>query len=310
LPDLVSVVAKVKPSVVAINTEVVTFDIFNRPLTEEGAGSGWIIDPKGYIVTNNHVVEGAQSITVTLNDGRTFAVDQVWADPLTDLAVVTIDAGSLPTAEIGDSSRLRIGDPVLAIGNPLGLGISAKPGWVSRLGVSLEVSSGQTLYNLLETDAPINPGNSGGALVNMSGQVIGITSAKISMVGVEGMGYAIPVNAAMPIINELISKGYVVRPTLGLTTLYNVDPFVVFRYRLAVDQGAFVAGVATGGPADKAGIMPRDVITGFNDKEIATADELIQAIYASQIGQQIRITYWRGSSQSTVNVTTVESAPP
>ena len=309
LPNFADVVAAVKPTVVAVNTEVITYDIFNRPFTQTGAGSGWITDEDGIIVTNNHVVEEAKAITVTLADGRTFPVETVRTDPLTDLAIVKINAHNLPVAKIGDSSKLRICDPVVAIGNPLGLGISAKPGWVSRLGVSLEVSSGQTLYDLIETDAPINPGNSGGALVNMSNEVIGITSAKIAMVGVEGMGYAISVNTAMPIIKELIQKGYVVRPWLdeGFVT---VNPYIVFKYSLAVDKGAFVTTITPGSPADKAGIKPGDVITSFDDKEITTADELNQAIYSSRIEQKVKITYWRGNNKNTTYATLTESPPP
>jgi serine protease Do len=197
----------------------------------------------------------------------------------------------------------------VAIGNPLGLGISAKEGIISRLGVSLEVSSGQTLYDLIETSAAINPGNSGGPLVNMAGEVIGITSAKIADVGVEGMGYAISINTATPIIQELIQKGYVVRPWLGATP-YTVDQYVVFRYRLAVNSGAFVTNITSGSPADKAGINPGDVITGFDDKEITTADELNQAIYSSKIGQTVKITFWRSNSKKTTYATLTESPPP
>jgi serine protease Do len=209
LPVLLSVadvVAKVKPSVVAINAEVTVPGFFGRTFAEKVSGSGWIIDENGVIVTNAHVVDGAESITVTLDDGRTFPVDMstVATDPQRDLAVLKIDAENLPAADIGDSSALRIGDWVVAIGNSLGLGISATNGIVSGLEVSLPVSSGQTLYHLIQTDAAINPGNSGGPLVNMSGQVIGITSVKIAAVGVEGLGYAISIDEAIPIIQELL----------------------------------------------------------------------------------------------------------
>ena len=174
LPDFVSVIAKVKPSVVAINTEVIGYDIFNRPYTQEGAGSGWIIDENGYVITNNHVVEGAKGITVTLDDGRILSVDMdtVATDPLTDLAILKIDAENLPAASVGDSDELMIGDWVVAIGNSLGERISATNGIVSAVEVSLPVDSGQTLYDLVQTDAAINPGNSGGPLVNMAGEVI------------------------------------------------------------------------------------------------------------------------------------------
>ena len=206
LPSIADVVAAAKPSVVAIDTET-TFQIFRRSFTQQGVGSGWIINKNGIIVTNNHVIDGAQTITITLADGRTFTVDPntIAADPSNDLAVIKIDAENLPAVKIGDSSALRVGDWLVAIGNPLGLGVSAKEGIASRLGVSLSLE-GQTLNDLIETSAAINPGNSGGPLVNMKGEVIGITSAKIASVGVEGLGYAISINQALPIIEKLIAS--------------------------------------------------------------------------------------------------------
>ena len=311
LPNIADVVAKVKPSVVAINTEVITYDIFNRPFAQQGAGSGWIIDKNGVIVTNNHVVEGAKSITVTLVDGKTFQVNinAVFTDPLTDLAVLKINAKNLPAADIGNSSQLRVGDWLVAIGNPLGLGISAKEGIVSRVEVPITVSSGQTLYDLIETSAAINPGNSGGPLVNMAGEVIGITSVKIATIGVEGMGYAISTNVAMPIIERLIQTGYVVRPWLGVV-LRTVDQWISLRYSLAVDKGVFVTEVAPDSPADKAGINAGDVIVGFQGEEVTTAQELIQAIHSSQIGQEVEITFWQGDTKKTTEATLIESPPP
>jgi len=308
LPSIADVVAKVKPSVVAINTEVVGYDIFNRPYTQEGAGSGWIIDENGLIVTNNHVVEGAESVTVTLSDGKTFSAETIRTDPLSDLAVVEIDARNLPAASIGDPSQLRVGDWLVAIGNPLGLGISAKEGIVSRLGVSVSLP-GQTLYNLIETSAAINPGNSGGPLVNMKGEVIGITSVKIATVEVEGIGYAISTETAMPIIVELIQTGYVVRPWLGVV-LRSVDEYVVLRYELAVDKGAFITEVAPGSPADEAGLGAEDVIVSLGDQEIATAQDLVEAIHSSGIGQRVEITFWRGDTKNTTYATLAERPPP
>jgi len=309
LPDFVSVVAKVKPSVVAINTEVVTYDIFNRPLTQEGAGSGWIIDEDGYIVTNNHVIEGAESITVTLADGRTFPAAIVGTDALADLAVLKVNARNLVKANRGDSSKVRVGEWVLAVGNPLGLGISAKQGIVSRVAVSIPVSSGQMLYDLIETSAAINPGNSGGPLVNMRGEVIGITSIKIVVVGVEGMGYAISSKTAMPIIEELIQKGYVVRPYLGIS-YRGLNPTLVRRYDLAVANGIFVAEVVPGYPADEAGLKSKDVIVSFNGKEITNAEDLRQAIISCQIGQRVEIIYMRGNAEKTTYATLTESPAP
>lgn len=307
LPSIADVVARVKPSVVAINTEVITYDLFNKPFTQEGAGSGWVIDENGVIVTNNHVVEGAKSVTVTLADGKTFSAETIRTDPLSDLAVVKINARNLPAANIGDPSQLRVGDWLVAIGNPLGLGISATTGIVSSLGVSLPLA-GQTLYDLIQTDAAINPGNSGGPLVNMAGEVIGITSAKIAMVGVEGMGYAISINTAKSIIEHLVRTGYVIRPWLGVA-LRTVDQYVVFRYDLAVDKGALITTVASDSPADKAGIEPDDVIVSLNDQEITTAQELVQAIHSSQIGQRVKITFWRGNTQNITHAVLAETPP-
>jgi len=309
LPDFTSVVAKVKPSVVAINTEVVTYDIFNRPFTQEGAGSGWIIDEDGHIATNNHVIAGAKSITVTLADGRVLPAGIIGTDALTDLAVLKVDATNLPAVDIGDSSKLSIGEWVLAIGNALGMGITAKEGIVSRLGVSVPVSPGQTLHDLIETSAAINPGNSGGPLVNMAGEVIGITSAKIGAVAVEGLGYAISSNGAILIIEELVQKGYVVRPWLGVV-LRTVDQWLVARYELVVDKGVFVTEVAPGSPADKAGLQAGDIIVSVDGKEISTAQDLIQVIFSSQIGQEIEITFRRSETEYTTTAILAERPPP
>lgn len=306
LPSIADVVARVKPSVVAINIQVVTYDIFNTQSLQKGAGSGWIIDKSGIIVTNNHVVEGAKSITVTLDDGRTFPVDvkTVATDALADLAVLKITAENLTAASVGDSIGLRIGDWVVAIGNSLGMGISATKGIVSSLGVSLEVSAGQTLNDLIQTDAAINPGNSGGPLVNMAGEVIGITSAKVSTVGVEGMGYAISTKGAVPVIQQLIKTGYVVRPWLGVG-LYSVNQYVIYRYNLPVEKGAFVTYVEPASPADKAGIKSGDVITRFGDKEITDVNELLKAIHSAQIGQKVEITFWQSKSRITTQATAI-----
>jgi len=311
LPSIADVVAKVKPSVVAINVEITTYDFLNRPFTQKGAGSGWIIDDNGIIVTNNHVVEGAETITVTLADDRIYSVDTktVATDPLTDLAMLKINAENLTAVSVGDSTKLRVGDWVIAIGNSLGEGISATSGIVSALDVSLAVDTGQTLYDLIQTDAAINPGNSGGPLVNMAGEVIGITSAKIAEVGVEGMGYAISIDTALPIIEDLVTTGYVIRPWLGVG-LYTVNEGLAAFYRLAVNQGALITEISTGSPADKAGLKVNDIITGFDDKEIASLDDLIQAIRASQIGQRVEITYWRGKTKYTTYATLIESPPP
>ena len=306
---IADVVALVRPSVVAINTEYVSYDVFNRPYAQQGAGSGWIIGEDGLIVTNNHVVEGADSVTVTLADGRTFSAVSISTDSLSDLAVIKVNAINLPAVKVGDSDALRVGDWVIAIGNSLGLGISATKGIVSAQDISLSVAAGQTLDDLIQTDAAINPGNSGGPLVNISGEVIGITSVKVAQVGVEGMGYAISSDSAMPIIEELIENGYVVRPWLGVV-LYTVDEYAVMTYGLAVNEGALITSMATVSPAAIAGLEPGDVIVSFGGEVITTAAGLVQAIHSQEIGQEVEIVFWRGDSQQTVYVTLTETPPP
>jgi serine protease Do len=201
-----------------------------------------------------------------------------------------------------------VGDWVVAIGNALGLGISAKEGIVSRVGVSVSVS-GQTLGNLIETSAAINPGNSGGPLVNMKGEVIGITSVKIATVEVEGIGYAISTETAMPIIEELIRTGYVLRPWLGIV-LHSVDEFVIQQYELAVEEGAFITEVSPDSPADEAGIEAGDVIVSLGGQEITNAQDLVEAIHSSEIGQRVEIILWRGDDKTTTYAVLTERPPP
>lgn len=302
------VVTRVKPSVVSINVEITAYDIFNRPVKEQGAGSGWIIKEDGYIVTNNHVVQNADNVTVTLYDGRIFQVESVKTDALTDLAIVKIGATDLPTASIGDSSQLEVGDSVVAIGNALGQGISATSGIVSAVNVSLDTTSGETLLGLIQTDAAINPGNSGGPLVNTAGEVIGIDSVKVSEVGVEGMGYAISIDEAIPIINTLIEKGYIVRPWMGIG-ISTVNEIVASIYNLSVDKGVLLSSVVADGPADKAGLKEGDIITKIDDEEITNVGDFIGIINSSEIGQTVKITYYRGDSEQTTDVTLAESPP-
>jgi serine protease Do len=286
-------------------------DFFNRPLTQEVAGSGWIIDSDGIVVTNNHVVQDAENITVTLDDGRSFDVDvkAVFTDQLNDLAVLRVNAHSLPALKVGDSTEMRVGDWVVAVGNALGQGTRATQGIISRIKATIPVDTGQTLYDLLETTAAINPGNSGGPLVNLAGEVIGITSAKVSASDVEGMGYAISAESALPIIEALVKNGYVTRPWLGVS-LYTVDQFAVLRYRLAVDTGALITEVAPNSPAAAAGLKTGDVVVSFDGKPIESADEMVRAISQSAIDGTVEIGYWRGKTEATAKVTLVENPPP
>jgi serine protease Do len=206
LPSFADLLAVAELSVVEIDTSGTTVTSRGRTVMQQGAGSGWILDPAGTIVTNNHVIEGATTITVTTFDGKTFPAQVLSADPVNDLALIKINAGQLQSINVGDASKLRTGDWVLALGNPLGEGIIATQGIVSRKGVSVQVSSTQTYNNLIETTAAINPGNSGGPLIILAGEVIGITSLGVSAAGIEGMGYAINMVDALPAIQKLSGK--------------------------------------------------------------------------------------------------------
>jgi serine protease Do len=308
LPNIADVVALVKPAVVAINTEVVAYDFFSRPYTEQGAGSGWIIDKNGIIVTNNHVVEGAKTVAVTTWDGTTYTanVDSIATDSVNDIAIIKIDAKNLPTVKVGDSSQMRVGDWVIAIGNALGQGIRASEGIISLTDVSLQITQGQPLYDLIETTAAINPGNSGGPLVNLAGEVIGITNAKISDVGIEGMGYAIAIDTASPIIQELVNKGYVTRPWLGVG-LYTVDELAIEQLNLSVDKGVLLTEVVQDSPADKAGLEQWDVVVSIGGQEVTLVEEFTKTLHASTIGQPLEVKYWRGTDEYTTIVVPIEN---
>jgi serine protease Do len=229
---------------------------------------------------------------VTLDDGRVFPGEAVHTDPLTDLAVIKINAGNLPALAVGSSSALRIGDWVVAIGNSLGMGISATQGIVSALDVSLSSSSGQTLLGLIQTDAAINPGNSGGP-----------------QVGIEGMGYSISIDEAGPLIEQLIETGYVDRPWLGIS-IYPVDAQVAQSYDLGVDHGILITEVVAGSPAEAAGLEVGDVITAIGGQEVSDARNLLAAITSQGIGQPVEITYFRGKTEETTTATLAESPPP
>jgi serine protease Do len=304
LPDFRPVVAEVMPSVVSVTTETVVAGFFGQS-TEYAAGSGILIDDKGYIVTNNHVVENAQSIYVELADGKIFTANTVGTDTLSDLAVIKIDATDLPYAYWGDSSSLSVGEWVLAIGNALGEGITATEGIVSRLNVSVDVGEGNTLYGLIQTTAAINPGNSGGPLVNMSGEVIGITSVKIVASEVEGMGYAISSDEAKPIIQHLIRYGHVTYPWLGVG-LYTVDPSLAAAMNLSVDEGALIVDLVADSPANTAGLREGDIIIHFGGKEINDVADLVRAIRSSEVGEEVEIVFVRGEDTKTTSARLVE----
>jgi serine protease Do len=308
LPDFRPVIARAMPSVVSVTTETVVTSRFFGPQTERSAGSGIIIDDSGYIVTNNHVVESAQSVYVELDDGRTFAADIVGTDPLSDLAVIKIEATDLPYAQWGSSSLLALGEWVIAIGNALGEGMSATEGIVSRLNVSVNVD-GNVLYGLIQTTAAIVPGNSGGPLVNMAGEVIGISSIKIVAQGVEGMGFAISSDEASLIIPDLIRHGRVTYPWLGVG-LYTVDAALAVARNLTVDRGALIVELVANSPADAAGLRVDDVIIDFDGKQISSVADLVRAIRSSEISRDVEIVFVRGQDTRRTSARLIERPNP
>ena len=304
---IVQAAKKVGPAVVGITNKALVTDFFNRTqLMERGTGSGVIYDKSGLIATNNHVVAGAREIVVSLPDGKTYKGKVLGADATTDLAVVKIDAKeALPVAEFGNSDDIMVGEPAIAIGNPLGLEFrgSVTAGVISALNRSIDL--GERKFRLIQTDAAINPGNSGGALVNADGQVIGINSAKVAVSGVEGIGFAIPINEAKPILAELAQKGRVARPFIGASL---IDKEVVAKYGIAVDLrgGIFVAKLVQGGPAWQAGIRPNDIILKYNGKKVTSVAELRDMINQSGIGAKVTITLLRGDEEVEKTVTLAE----
>ena len=293
-----AVAAKALPSVVSIN--VTTSDA-------EGVGSGVTLDTDGNILTNYHVVEGAQTISVSAG-GNTYDATVVGTDESSDLAVIKIDPGSnkLTPIEVGDSSSLQVGDWVMSIGSPFGLEQSVSTGIVSSLyrSTMLQGSSGNTIYtNLIQTDAAINPGNSGGALVNEQGQLVGINSIIESASGSSsGVGFAIPGNYAVEVAKTIISGQTVKHAYLG-GSFQTVTAQNARRNNLSVNQGAYVAEVTSGSPADQAGIKQGDIITAIDDQEITSSDGVVLAVRSHNVGDTVQVKLMRGSQEMTVSVT-------
>jgi serine protease Do len=269
-----------------------------RPV--RGVGSGFIIDDEGVIVTNNHVVEGADDIEVTLTDGRKFDAELVGTDPQTDLAVIRIDPdGPLPELEFGDSDAIEVGDWVMAVGNPFGLGGTVTAGIVSARGRNINAGP---YDDFIQTDAAINRGNSGGPMFDMDGKVIGINTAIFSPSGGSiGIGFAIPSNLAEPIIAQLREGGSVERGWLGVM-VQEVTPDLAEAIGLDVAEGALVANVVEGGPAEDAGLQQGDVILSFAGTDIAEMRDLPRVVANTQVGNDVEVKLWRDGRTETLEV--------
>ena len=304
----VDIAKKAGPSVVGVINKQQTVSYWGEQTETTGSGSGIIIRSDGYIITNQHVIDGATSVTVILNNNEEYEASIIGEDSKTDLAVIKIKADNLTAAEIGKSSELEVGEKAVAIGNPLGQEFagSVTEGVISALNRTMSVEGRQ--YTLIQTDAAINPGNSGGALVNSRGQVIGINSVKISSSELEGMGCAIPIDDAMKVIDELMEYGYVKgRPSIGIATR-EITALTARRYGLM--EGVYIAQVSEGSGAEKAGLQTGDIIIGTDGKEVKTIDELNEARDAHQAGENITLTIVRNNANKMqISVTLGEEKP-
>lgn len=297
---IITAIDHVRPSVVNIDT-VAQVQTFFGVFPQQGAGSGVIVSADGYILTNNHVVEQAQQIKVTLLSGKTFQAKIVGTDRFADLAVIKVDAPDpLPAAPLGSSSGLRVGQLAIAIGNPFGLGHTATVGVISALNRSIQVP-GVVIENLVQTDAPINPGNSGGALVDSGGRVVGINTAIVAQA--QGIGFAIPIDTAKAIMDQLIRQGRVVRPYVGIEWGGNVDSNIAQQYNLPVDHGVIVRSVEPNSPAASAGIQPQDIIVAIDGVPVNNWDDFLRTLFAKRPGDTVSVEVFRDSRRVTMPVT-------
>lgn len=268
----------------------------------QGLGSGVIIDADGYLLTNHHVVDGADQIKVDLNDGRSLDARLVGADPPSDLAVLKVDASNLPVLVLGDSDRVRVGDVVLALGNPLGVGQTVTMGIISAKGRRTGLSNG-AFEDFLQTDAPINRGNSGGALVNVNGELIGINSQILSPSGGSiGLGFAIPSNMARTVVDQLVKGGRVRRGQLGITVL-KIPSEEATRMGVTQGPGVVIYQVQPGSAADRAGLRQGDVITALNGQEVNDPNTFRNQIAGTSPGSEVTLTVRRGGQEQQVRAT-------
>ncbi len=294
-----AMVARVMPSVVSITTRQIEKDQFNREVSMRGLGSGVIVDRRGYILTNNHVIAGAAEIKVTLPDERAFRAALVGRDPLTDLALIKIDGDNLPVAPLGNSGKLSVGQTVVAIGNPLWIegGPTVTVGVVSALGRSMEQPDLPSLHDLIQTDAAINAGNSGGPLLNLAGEVIGINTASIA--SAHGIGFAISMNSAKPVLTSLMAAGRVSRSWLDIVAV-SLTPQVAFANDLPIERGALVVRVEPGSSAEAAGFQPDDVITIVAGESVRDLHHFHEAVFRHKPGETVVVTVWRNGQTLTL----------
>ena len=298
--DIVAAIGKVQASVTNINTIRFERDASLHVHPARGIGSGFIIDDKGHILTNHHITTGSREIEVALTDGRAFEGKLVGSDPANDLAVVRIDTRDLPVAELGNSSDLRVGQTVIAIGNPFGLvgGPSVTVGVVSAL--NRHILAERVYEDLIQTDASINPGNSGGPLLDLTGKVVGINTANIP--GAQGIGFAIPINTAKAVLDDIVKYGRVTRPWLGVIGL-DLSREVARRFSLTVGSGILVMQIIPESPAERAQLQSGDVIVGIDNTQLDSMEGLQSEIRTRRAGDSVSLVVVRGSEEGKVRVT-------
>ncbi len=280
-----AVVEAVGPAIVSVSTGQARGGEEFEPV---GAGSGFVITPDGYIVTNSHVVAQAREIQAAFVDGRRLDALVIGSDPPTDLAVIRVSGGSFPYAELGDSSALRVGQLVIAVGNPFGFQSTVSTGVVSALGRALRSQDGRLIENIIQHTAPLNPGNSGGPLVDSRGRVIGINTAIIAMA--QGIGFAIPSATAQTVIPQLLAKGRVERSYLGVIGFRRaINRRLVRFHKLRKEFGVEVASLDPRGPAQRAGVLPGDILVAINDADVTSPDDLFRFLAGWPVGRTLRL---------------------
>ncbi|NLI82170.1 MAG: trypsin-like serine protease [Deltaproteobacteria bacterium] len=313
----IEIYERVAPGVVNISSTVLEHDFFFNIVPRQGAGSGSIIDPRGYILTNHHVIEDATKLEVTLANGKKYGAKLIGSDPDVDLAVLKIEAKrqELTIIPMGSSESLKVGQKAIAIGNPFGLGQTLTTGVISSVGRTIRSSNGALVDAIIQTDASINPGNSGGPLLDSSGKMIGITTAIFSPTGASvGIGFAIPVDTAKRVLTDLIEKGYYAYPWLG-ATLMTLTPDLAEALKLSVKSGAMVVETVDGGPLDRAGVkggrsraqignniilVGGDIIVRVDGEAVSDADSVIRRIRRMRVGDRVsmEVVHWEGGTKN------------
>jgi S1-C subfamily serine protease len=299
--SIIKAVEKVSPSVVNVSTVKIVHDALFRAVPLKGVGSGFIFDSKGHIITNYHVIEDAEKVQVSLIDGKLLAGKVVGVDPSMDIAMIKVSNGDLQGAELGDSSNLKVGQFVIAIGNPFGLigGPSVTFGVISSLNRRIKTEQG-IIENLIQTDAAVNPGNSGGPLIDIDGKVIGMTTAIIPFA--QGIGFAIPINSIKQVLNDLINYGKVMRPWLGIVGI-TMNKGLADYFDLLVDKGVLIVKVIEGSPAYQYNLRVGDIIRSIDGNEINNLEDLLRELQKRKPGNKIDVSIVRGARRSVITVT-------